>query len=120
MDARAIIEALRNSKLKDLYAGGGLSNTSGGDILSGGLGGGLEIPITEDLQLNINGGLGGAYGDLEFEEDGRLDKEKIRELSSNYGVGFGYQPNENLDIFADINANNGKFDGANVGFKYRY
>ena len=120
MDARAIIEALRNSKLKDLYAGGGLSNTSGGDILSGGLGGGLEIPITEDLQLNINGGLGGAYGNLEFEEDDRLFKEKIRELSSGYGVGFNYNPNENLDISADINANNGKFNGANVGFKYRY
>ena len=120
MDARAIIEALRNSKLKDLYAGGGLSNTSGGDILSGGLGGGLEIPITEDLQLNINGGLGGAYGNLEFEEDDRLFKEKIRELSSRYGVGFDYNPNKNLDIFADFNANNGKFNGANVGFKYRY
>ena len=120
MDARAIIEALRNSKLKDLYAGGGLSNTSGGDILSGGFGGGLEIPITEDLQLNINGGLGGAYGNLEFEEDDRLYKEEIRELNSNYGVGFDYNPNKNLDIFADINANNGKFNDANVGFKYRY
>ena len=109
MDARAIIEALRNSKLKDLYAGGGLSNTSGGDILSGGFSGGLEVPVTEDLQLLFTGGLGGAYGNLEFEEDDRL-----------YGVGVGYTPNKNLDIFADINANNGKFDGANVGFKYRY
>lgn len=71
----------------NIYGGGGLENTEYGNILSGGVGAESSIPLSEFINLMIEMGGGGAYGNLDLPDR----KLKIREFDPYFGAGINYR-----------------------------